>query len=63
VARVRLNGRDGGWWMMANGHAWQYRQYPRRAQDCVDCGDYTYAQAQARQNRIGLWRAARAEDP
>ncbi|MFV2029962.1 MULTISPECIES: thermonuclease family protein [Neisseria] len=63
VAQVRLNGRDVGLWMIANGHAWHYRQYAKRAQNGVDYSDYTYAQAQARQNRIGLWRAARPQAP
>lgn len=63
VAQIRLNDRDIGLWMIANGHAWHYKQYAKRTQNSVDYNDYTYAQVQAQQSRIGLWQAVQPQAP
>lgn len=55
VARVSLRGQDVGAWLVAEGYAWT-SGYARRS------GPYAAQQAQARQERRGLW-AGQALEP
>ena len=56
LARVSLHGQDIGRWLVSQGHAWAYR-YRGRATT------YARLEAQARRQRLGLFRMARAEPP
>jgi micrococcal nuclease len=56
LARVTLQGRDVGGWMVTQGHAWSYR-YRRNA------GPYVAQEAQARAKKRGLFGAAKPERP
>lgn len=56
LARVSLRGQDVGGWLVSQGHAWSYR-YRRQE------GPYARQEAQARANRLGLFRLAQAEQP
>lgn len=56
LARVRLQGQDVGGWLVRQGHAWSYR-YRRSA------GPYATQEKQARDQRLGLFRAPGAQRP
>ena len=43
--------------------AWRYQSYAKRDQAADDYAAYAAAQQQAKQNRIGLWRAREAQAP
>jgi micrococcal nuclease len=51
LGHVTFGGQDLGLWMVRRGYAWSYR-YRR------DTGPYAAAEAQARQDRLGLWSLA-----
>ena len=55
VARITLNGKDINLAQLANGNAWHYRQYARRNQSPQEYQRYATAEAQAQQQRKGLW--------
>jgi len=55
LARVSLQGRDVGRWMVRHGHAWSYH-YRRQS------GPYAALEARARVQQLGLWQL-RAEMP
>ena len=63
VARIILNGRDINRQQLAGGCAWHYRRYARRWQDDAEYTAYAEAEAQARANRLGLWRQASPQAP
>lgn len=56
LARIQLRGRDVGRQLVAQGHAWSYRQGD-------DLGPYAAEQRQARAARIGVFAQARPEPP
>jgi endonuclease YncB( thermonuclease family) len=56
LARVMVDGRDVGAWLVRQGHAWSYRYRGH-------VGPYIAQEAQARARRIGLFREVHAEQP
>lgn len=56
LARVRLQGQDLGGWLVSQGHAWSYRYRAHK-------GPYARQEAQARAQRLGLFRQAQVEQP
>ncbi len=56
------DGRDAGLLQVAAGLAWHYRQYEAE-QTPTDRKSYAAAEDQARNMKLGLWRAARPQPP
>lgn len=56
LAHLSLRGQDIGGWLVSQGHAWSYR-YRRQE------GPYARQEAQARAQRLGLFRLGQAELP
>ncbi len=62
VGRVRMNGVDVDFLMVAAGFAWHYRQFAR-LQPAGDFQRYAAAEAAARERHLGLWADARPQPP
>lgn len=56
LARVSLRGQDVGGWLVSQGHAWSYR-YRHQT------GPYARQEAQARAQKLGLFRQGQTELP
>ena len=63
VAQIRLNGHDINWQQVAEGCAWHYRRYAREWQSEAEYAAYAEAEAQAKSQRLGLWRQASPQAP
>ena len=63
LVKVSVAGRDLSLRQLQQGHAWHYQSYAKRDQAADDYAAYAAAQQQAKQNRIGLWRAREAQAP
>ena len=57
VGKVMLGGRYINLEMVAEGHAWYYRDYAQREYDLAS------AEAEARTGRAGLWRDSAPQPP
>ncbi len=56
VAQVRVSGQDVNLKQLEEGHAWHYISIAKGKQNKLDYAEYAYAEAQAKQAKIGLWR-------
>ena len=56
VAKIMLDGQDVNQWLLEQGHVWHYVSIAKRKQNKLDYADYAYAEAVARQVRLGLWQ-------
>lgn len=63
VAQIRLNGHDINRQQVADGCAWHYRRYAREWQSEAEYAAYAEAEAQAKSQRLGLWRQASPQAP
>ena len=63
VGQVFCNGKDINLTQVAMGYAWHYTAYAKKMQNQTLFVRYARAQAKAKQDRIGLWQAAKPVPP
>lgn len=63
VAQIRSNQHDINLLQILHGHAWHYVSIAKRKQNKTDYAAYAYAEAYARNGKLGLWQNRAAQAP